>query len=309
MKVINSIDNYSSKKKSIITIGTFDGIHVGHEKVIRTLVKESLSKNLLANILTFFPHPRMVLNKDSEIKLIDTIKEKEKKLKNLGVNTLIIHPFTKEFSRMSSIEFTRDILIKKLNVYKIILGYDHRFGKNRESSVEDLIQLGVAYNFKVEVIDAKKINSINISSTKIRKAIQTGDIDKANLYLGKYFEINGKVVKGKGIGKKIGFPTANIIIKENYKLIPNKGVYLIKAKIKNRLYYGMMNIGNRPTLNGKNETLEVNIFNFNENIYGKSLSIFFLNKIRNEIKFDSIEKLSNQLQKDKDYCKVLINKF
>ena len=309
MKVINSIDNYSSKKKSIITIGTFDGIHVGHEKVIRTLVKESLSKNLLANILTFFPHPRMVLNKDSEIKLIDTIKEKEKKLKNLGVNTLIIHPFTKEFSRMSSIEFTRDILIKKLNVYKIILGYDHRFGKNRESSVEDLIQLGIAYNFKVEVIDAKKINSINISSTKIRKAIQTGDIDKANLYLGKYFEINGKVVKGKGIGKKIGFPTANIIIKENYKLIPNKGVYLIKAKIKNRLYYGMMNIGNRPTLNGKNETLEVNIFNFNENIYGKSLSIFFLNKIRNEIKFDSIEKLSNQLQKDKDYCKVLINKF
>ena len=309
MKVINGIDDYSSKKKSIITIGTFDGIHVGHEKVIRTLVKESLSKNLLANILTFFPHPRMVLNKDSEIKLIDTLKEKEKKLKNLGVNTLIIHPFTKEFSRMSSIEFTRDILIKKLNVYKIILGYDHRFGKNRESSVEDLIQLGIAYNFKVEVIDAKKINSINISSTKIRKAIQTGDVDKANLYLGKYFEINGNVVKGKGIGKKIGFPTANIIIKENYKLIPNKGVYLIKAKIKNRSYYGMMNIGNRPTLNGKNETLEVNIFNFNENIYGKSLSIFFLNKIRNEIKFDSIEKLSNQLQKDKDYCKVLINKF
>jgi len=309
MKVINSIDNYSSKKKSIITIGTFDGIHLGHQKIIRKLVKESLSKNLLANILTFFPHPRMVLNKDSEIKLIDTIREKEKKLKNLGVNTLIIHPFTKEFSRMSSVEFTRDILIKKLNVYKIILGYDHRFGKNRESSVEDLIELGIAYNFKVEVLDAKKINSINISSTKIRKAIQTGDINKATLYLGRCFEIKGNVIKGKGIGKKIGFPTANIIIKENYKLIPNKGVYLIKAKIKNKSYYGMMNIGNRPTLNGKNETLEVNIFNFNENIYGKSLKIFFLNKIRNEIKFDSIEKLSNQLQKDKDYCKVLINKF
>ncbi len=309
MKVINSIDNYSSKKKSIITIGTFDGIHLGHQKIIRKLVKESLSKNLLANILTFFPHPRMVLNKDSEIKLIDTIREKEKKLKNLGVNTLIIHPFTKEFSRMSSVEFTRDILIKKLNVYKIILGYDHRFGKNRESSVEDLIELGIAYNFKVEVLDAKKINSINISSTKIRKAIQTGDINKATLYLGRCFEIKGNVIKGKGIGKKIGFPTANIIIKENYKLIPNKGVYLIKAKIKNKSYYGMMNIGNRPTLNGKNETLEVNIFNFNENIYGKSLKIFFLNKIRNEIKFDSIEKLSNQLQKDRDYCKVLINKF
>ena len=309
MKVINSIDNYSSKKKSIITIGTFDGIHVGHQKIIKTLVKESLSKNLLANILTFFPHPRMVLNKDSEIKLIDTIKEKEKKLKKLGVNNLIIHPFTKEFSRMSSVEFTRDILIKRLNVYKIILGYDHRFGKNRESSVEDLIELGIAYNFKIEVLDAKKINSINISSTKIRKTIQIGDINKATLYLGRYFEINGKVVKGKGIGKKIGFPTANIKIKENYKLIPNKGVYLIKAKIKNESYYGMMNIGNRPTLNGENETLEVNIFNFNENIYGKSLTIFFLNKIRNEIKFDSIEKLSNQLQKDRDYCKVLINKF
>ncbi len=309
MKVINSIDNYSSKKKSIITIGTFDGIHLGHQKIIKTLVKESLSKNLLANILTFFPHPRMVLNKDLKIKLIDTIIEKEKKLKNLGVNTLIIHPFTKEFSKMTSVEFTRDILIKKLNIYKIILGYDHRFGKNRESSVKDLIELGIDYNFKVEVLDAKKINSINISSTKIRKAIQTGDINKANLYLGRNFEINGNVVKGKGIGKKIGFPTANIIIKENYKLIPHKGVYLIKAKIKNKSYYGMMNIGNRPTLNGKNETLEVNIFNFNENIYGKSLAIFFLNKIRNEIKFDSIEKLSNQLQKDRDYCKVLINKF
>ena len=189
------------------------------------------------------------------------------------------------------------------------MGYDHRFGKNRESSVEDLIQLGLTYNFEVEVINAKKINSINISSTKIRKAIELGDFKKANLYLGRHFEINGKVVKGKGIGKKIGFPTANILIEENYKLIPNKGVYLIKAKIKNKTYYGMMNIGNRPTLNGKDETLEINIFKFNENIYGKRLKIFFLEKIRNEIKFDSIEKLGNQLLKDKDYCKGLINKF
>ena len=309
MKVVNSIDNYSSQKKSIITIGTFDGIHVGHQEIIKTLVKESLSKNCLANILTFFPHPRMVLNKDSEIKLIDTLEEKEKILKKIGVNTLIIHPFTEKFSRMTSVEFTRDILIKKLNVNKIILGYDHRFGKNRESSVEDLIELGIAYNFKVEVIDAKKINSINISSTKIRNAIKIGDIDKANLYLGRSFEINGRVVKGKGIGKKIGFPTANIIIKENYKLTPNKGVYLVKSIIKNKSYYGMMNIGNRPTLNGKNQTLEVNIFNFNDNLYGKTLAIFFLKKIRNEIKFDSVEKLSNQLIKDKDYCKILINKF
>ena len=309
MKVVNSIYNYSSQKKSIITIGTFDGIHVGHQEIIKTLVKESLSKNCLANILTFFPHPRMVLNKDSEIKLIDTLEEKEKILKKIGVNTLIIHPFTKKFSRMTSVEFTRDILIKKLNVNKIILGYDHRFGKNRESSVEDLIELGIAYNFKVEVIDAKKINSINISSTKIRNAIQIGDIDKANLYLGRSFEINGRVVKGKGIGKKIGSPTANIIIKESYKLTPNKGVYLVKSIIKNKSYYGMMNIGNRPTLNGKNQTLEVNIFNFNDNLYEKNLSIFFLKKIRNEIKFDSVEKLSNQLIKDKDYCKILINKF
>tara|TARA_Y100001970_G_scaffold24148_2_gene28651 strand:- start:7418 stop:8347 length:930 start_codon:yes stop_codon:yes gene_type:complete len=309
MKVVKSIENYSSKKKSIITIGTFDGIHIGHQEIIKSLVKESISKNALSLILTFFPHPRMVLNKNFSIKLIDTLKEKEKMFEKLGLNTLIIQPFTKNFANISSHDFTKEILVKKLNVKKIILGYDHRFGKNRESSVEDLIQLGLTYNFEVEVISAKKINSINISSTKIRKAIELGNFKKANLYLGRNFEINGKVVKGKGIGKKIGFPTANILIEENYKLIPNKGVYLIKAKIKNKTYYGMMNIGNRPTLNGIDETLEINIFKFNENIYGKRLTIFFLEKIRNEIKFDSIEKLGNQLLKDKDYCKGLINKF
>jgi len=309
MKVVKSIGNYSSKKKSIITIGTFDGIHIGHQEIIKSLVKESISKNALSLILTFFPHPRMVLNKNFSIKLIDTLKEKEKMFEKLGLNTLIIQPFTKNFANISSHDFTKEILVKKLNVKKIILGYDHRFGKNRESSVEDLIQLGLTYNFEVEVISAKKINSINISSTKIRKAIELGNFKKANLYLGRNFEINGKVVKGKGIGKKIGFPTANILIEENYKLIPNKGVYLIKAKIKNKTYYGMMNIGNRPTLNGIDETLEINIFKFNENIYGKRLTIFFLEKIRNEIKFDSIEKLGNQLLKDKDYCKGLINKF
>ena len=309
MKVVKSIENYSSKKKSIITIGTFDGIHIGHQEIIKSLVKESISKNALSLILTFFPHPRMVLNKDFSIKLIDTLKEKEKMFEKLGLNTLIIQPFTKNFANISSHDFTKEILVKKLNVKKIILGYDHRFGKNRESSVEDLIELGLTYNFEVEVINAKKINSINISSTKIRKAIELGDFNKANLYLGRHFEMNGKVVKGKGLGKKIGFPTANILVEENYKLIPNKGVYLIKAKIKNKTYYGMMNIGNRPTLNGKDETLEINIFKFNENIYGKRLTIFFLEKIRNEIKFDSIEKLGNQLLKDKDYCKGLINKF
>ena len=302
-------NSFSSERQTVVTIGTFDGVHAGHRKIIDRLVNSAHANNLDSVVLTFFPHPRMVLNKDSEMKLIDTLEEKEKILKKIGVNTLIIHPFTKKFSRMTSVEFTRDVLIKRLNVYKIILGYDHRFGKNRESSVEDLIELGIAYNFKVEVIDAKKINSINISSTKIRNAIQVGDIDKANLYLGRSFEINGRVVKGKGIGKKIGFPTANIIIKENYKLIPNKGVYLVKSIIKNKSYYGMMNIGNRPTLNGKNQTLEVNIFNFNDNLYGKNLAIFFLKKIRDEIKFDSVEKLSNQLKKDKDYCKILINKF
>ena len=309
MKVVKSIGNYSSKKKAIITIGTFDGIHIGHQEIIKSLVKESISKKALSVILTFFPHPRMVLNKDFSIKLIDTLKEKEKIFEKLGLNTLIIQPFTKNFANISSHDFTKEILVKKLNVKKIILGYDHRFGRNRESSVDDLIELGLTCNFEVEVINAKKINSINISSTKIRKAIELGDFKKANLYLGRQFEINGKVVKGKGIGKKIGFPTANILIEENYKLIPNKGVYLIKALIKNKAYYGMMNIGNRPTLNGKDETLEINIFKFNENIYGKRLTIFFLEKIRNEIKFDSIEKLGNQLLKDKDYCKDLINKF
>ncbi len=309
MIVIKNLDNYISKQKSILTIGTFDGIHIGHQEIIKALVKESISKNYIANILTFFPHPRMILNKDSEIKLIDTLKEKERIFNKLRVNTLIIHPFSKEFSRMTALEFTRDVLVKKLNVSKIILGYDHRFGRNRESNVEDLIELGIAYNFKVQVIDALKIKSITISSTKIRNAIKNGDITTANLYLGRSFEINGNIIHGEGVGRKIGFPTVNINIDEKYKLIPSNGVYLVKLKTNNKLHYGMMNIGNRPTLNGKNRTLEINIFNFKKDLYGKNISVFFLRKIRDEIKFDSIKKLSDQLKKDKKRCEIIINKF
>jgi riboflavin kinase/FMN adenylyltransferase len=311
MNVVNHLDNYLTKEKSILTIGTFDGLHVGHKLIIKTLVEEAAINNLLANVLTFFPHPRMVLNKEANIKLIDTIKEKEKHLKKLGINTLIVHPFSKEFSRMTSVEFTRDILIKKLNISKLVIGYDHRFGRDRDSDVNDLVELGNTYGFNVKTINEEQIKSVTVSSTKIRKSILEGDIKNANLYLGRFFELSGQIIKGQGLGRKIGFPTANIKINEDYKLIPGNGVYLVQVKVNNETYFGMINIGFRPTVNGNNITLEVFIFNFNDDIYGTIISLFFLNKIRNEIKFNSLEDLKNQIKKDKLYSNLLIkqNKY
>jgi len=311
MNVVNHLDNYLTKEKSILTIGTFDGLHVGHKLIIKTLVEEAAINNLLANVLTFFPHPRMVLNKEANIKLIDTIKEKEKHLKKLGINTLIVHPFSKEFSRMTSVEFTRDILIKKLNISKLVIGYDHRFGRDRGSDVNDLVELGNTYGFNVKTINEEQIKSVTVSSTKIRKSILEGDIKNANLYLGRFFELSGQIIKGQGLGRKIGFPTANIKINEDYKLIPGNGVYLVQVKVNNETYFGMINIGFRPTVNGNNITLEVFIFNFNDDIYGTIISLFFLNKIRNEIKFNSLEDLKNQIKKDKLYSNLLIkqNKY
>ena len=224
-------------------------------------------------------------------------------LKELGVDNLIIHPFSKEFSRLSSVEFTRDILVNKLGVSSLLIGYDHRFGKNREASINDLISYGKTYDFEVIIIPAQEISSTIISSTKIRAAINSGSFDKAKQFLGRDYEINGKVVRGDGLGRKIKFPTANINLEESYKLIPPKGVYLVIVEYNGKEYSGMMNIGNRPTINGNHQTLEVNIFNFTKSIYNEYLKVKFLKKIRDEKKFDSIESLRRQLLIDKEICK------
>ena len=306
MNVVNGIKNYKANSKSILTIGTFDGVHLGHQKIITSLVTKAKQKSLQANILTFFPHPRMVLQKESNLKLIDTLEEKQNLLSELGIDNLIIQPFSKEFSKLTAIEFTRDVLVNELGMSSLMIGYDHRFGKNREASVEDLITYGQSYNFEVTVIPAQDISSITVSSTKIRDAIKISNFKKVNQFLGRPYELNGKVIKGNGVGRTIKYPTANIEIKEIYKLIPPKGVYLVKIYLGENEFSGMMNIGNRPTINGLNQTIEVYIFDFNKDIYGKNLKVCFLKKIRKEKKFDSLPSLKSQLKKDEENCKRIL---
>ena len=306
MNVVNGIENYKADSKSILTIGTFDGVHLGHQKIIASLVTKAKQQSLQANILTFFPHPRMVLQKESNLKLIDTLEEKRNLLSELGIDNLIVQPFSKEFSKLTAIEFTRDILVDELGMSALMIGYDHRFGKNREASVEDLIRYGESYNFEVTVIPAQDISSITVSSTKIRDAIKISNFKKVNQFLGRPYELNGKVIKGNGVGRTIKYPTANIEIKETYKLIPPKGVYLVKIYLGENEFSGMMNIGNRPTINGLNETIEIHIFDFDKDIYGKNLKVCFLKKIRKEKKFDSLTSLKNQLKKDEENCKRIL---
>tara|TARA_B100001093_G_scaffold414176_1_gene404218 strand:- start:1984 stop:2916 length:933 start_codon:yes stop_codon:yes gene_type:complete len=309
MEVIHNIANYRPKKTAILTIGTFDGVHIGHQKIISDLVAKAKKEDLCAVVLTFFPHPRMVLQKESQLKMIDTLKEKRQLLEILGVEILIIQPFTLEFSRMTAIEYTRDVLVNGLGISKLIIGYDHRFGRNREATVEDLKNFGLDYDFTVEEIPAQDIASIAISSTKVRNAITAGEIKKANQYLGRPFSLSGTIVKGDKIGRKIGFPTANLYIEEKYKLKPQNGVYLVQCHWDNQKYFGMMNVGKRPTISGKETQIETYFFDFDGDLYGKKLNINLLEKIRDEQKYDSLESLGNQLSIDQKSCRELIPKY
>lgn len=309
MEVIHNIANYRPKKTAILTIGTFDGVHIGHQKIISDLVAKAKKEDLCAVVLTFFPHPRMVLQKESQLKMIDTLKEKRQLLEILGVEILIIQPFTLEFSRMTAIEYTRDVLVNGLGISKLIIGYDHRFGRNREATFEDLKNFGLDYDFTVEEIPAQDIASIAVSSTKVRNAITAGEIKKANQYLGRPFSLSGTIVKGDKIGRKIGFPTANLYIEEKYKLKPQNGVYLVQCHWDNQKYFGMMNVGKRPTISGKETQIETYFFDFDGNLYGKKLNINLLEKIRDEQKYDSLESLGNQLHIDQKSCRELIPKY
>lgn len=299
LKIIQSIENYTVNVKTIITIGTFDGVHVGHKKILDKVVEEAKAANLESIVLTFFPHPRMVLQQHDDIKLLNTIIEKAELLEKNGICNLIIHPFDKSFSELSAEEFVKNILVKKLNIQKIIIGYDHRFGKNRSATIDDLIDFGNKYNFEVEQISVKQIDQITISSTKIRNSLLNGDINQANSYLGYNYSFSGKVVKGNQIGRTIGFPTANIQIDEKYKLLPKNGVYIVQSTINTIPVNGMMNIGNRPTVDGKIRTIEVYFLNFNSDIYDQNIRVEIIDFIRDEIKFESLNQLKNQIDKDK----------
>jgi riboflavin kinase/FMN adenylyltransferase len=309
MKVFENILEYNPSRESIVTIGTFDGVHIGHRKIITDMVAKGKKENLLTILLTFFPHPRMVLQKDSNIKMIDTINEKKNIFKTLGVEVLIIQPFTKDFSRMSAIKFTRDILVNSLKVSKLMIGYDHRFGRNREATVQTLKGFGLDYNFKVDEIPAQDIESISVSSTKVRNAIRSGDFKLVNKFLDRPFNLSGKIIKGDELGRKIGYPTANLKILEKYKLKPQNGVYLIRTKLKKQTYFGMMNIGIRPTILAKNNQIETHLFNFNGNLYDHEMTLEILEKIREEKKFESIEKLKIQLDIDKKHCQKLLLQY
>tara|TARA_B100000795_G_scaffold263054_1_gene241680 strand:+ start:8488 stop:9420 length:933 start_codon:yes stop_codon:yes gene_type:complete len=307
LKIVQNTSNFSVRDETYVTIGTFDGVHFGHQKIIEKLVKEAKKANKKSVVLTFFPHPRMVLQKDASLKLINTIEERAVLLEKTGLDYLIIHPFSKEFSRMSALEFVRDVLVNQLNISKLIIGYDHHFGKNREGNITQLTEYSHVYNFKVEEIPAQDIDTVSVSSTKVRRALVAGNLKTANNYLGYSFMLNGTVVNGKKLGGTIGYPTANIDIKETYKLIPKNGVYVVKSTIHKKIVFGMMNIGNRPTVNGNHQTIEVHFFDFNQDLYHQNLTIELIYFLRDEQKFDGIDSLVSQLKKDeetaRDYLK------
>lgn len=299
MKIFHSIKSFKAAKPTIVTIGTFDGVHLGHKKILDQIISSAQDLNCESLVLTFFPHPRIVLQEGSEMKQLNTLEEKTKLLADLGIDNLIIHPFDKEFSRLTAEEFVKEVLVDIFKVRKIIIGHDHRFGRNRTADINDLIDFGETYGFEVEQISVQEINEVSISSTKIRNALLEGNIELATTYLGYNYSLTGIVSKGKQLGRTIGFPTANINLAESYKLIPQNGVYIAKSSIDGKVVYGMMNIGTRPTVDGTKQTIEINFFDFNQDLYDQKITVSFLKRIRSEQKFESIDALKNQLSLDK----------
>ncbi len=306
MKEYSSASSYTNTRPSAVTIGTFDGVHLGHRTILERLVKTATDENLDSILLTFFPHPRMVLQKDVQLKLINTIDERKELIKKTGLDQLVIHPFTKEFSRLTALQFVRDILVNCLNVKKIIIGYDHRFGRNRNATIEELKEFGITYDFEVIEITAQELNEVAISSSKIRKALENGHIKTANSYLGYLFMLNGTIVKGKGIGKTLDFPTANLQVEENYKLIPKNGVYVVQTNISGERVFGITNIGTNPTFGGSVKTIETYFLDFNEILYDKFLKLEFLKRIRDEINFETSDNLKEAIKKDESFAREYI---
>ena len=307
MTSFSNIDEFNSTDYTILTIGTFDGVHLGHQKVLERLTKEAKNNNLKSTVLTFFPHPRTVLNPNKPLKLINSVNERTDLLSKSKIDNLIIHPFDKSFSELDPEKYVLEILVKKLKAKIILIGYDHKFGKNRTADINDLKMYGEKYGFKVIEIKAEEISNIAISSTKIRKAISEGDISTAKEYLGYDVSLSGRIVHGKSIGRTIGFPTANVDVSEGYKLLPKNGVYLIESIINKKQVFGMMNIGVKPTLIESSKTIEINFFDFEGDLYDRNIRVNIKQFIRDEIKFESLELLKSQIQKDKINCNSIID--
>ena len=309
MHIYHQISELSGLTNSIVTIGTFDGVHLGHQKIIKRLVELKHKQGGEIVVFTFDPHPRKVLQQtqkapiDNGVKLITLTDEKCEILKRLGVDHVLVFPFTKEFSQMQAHDYIVNVIVKGLKTKTLVIGYDHRFGSNREGNIDTLKQFATVYNFNVEEISAQEINQLNVSSTRIRKAIEHGDIETANKFLGYSFFITGKVVKGKQLGRTIGYPTANIVIGNDDKLLPKNGVYAVDVFVGKQSYKGMLNIGKNPTTDLDNQTkIEVNIFDFNQDIYGEIIRVEFIKHIRDEEKFANLDELKFALANDKIAC-------
>lgn len=300
MEVYRDVADFHPTSGTIVTVGTFDGVHIGHRTILKRLNELAKENDGESVLLTFWPHPRLVLfPDDNELKLLSTLNERIELLEESGIDHLIVHPFSVDFSRITALEYVRDILVKELNVSKLVIGYDHHFGRNREGNLEELKTMAPDYGFEVEEISAQEIDDVNVSSTKIRNALLEGDLSKANEFLGYRYSVSGKVVKGRRIGRSIGFPTANVHPDESYKLIPGEGVYSVMVESDGRSFRGMANLGSRPTVSNSDERiLEVNLFHFDGNLYEKEIKVTFVDRIRDEIKFDSLDQLREQLQKD-----------
>ncbi len=309
MKIYHGIDDFTRLDYAVVTSGTFDGVHVGHQKILNRLTEIALKHGGETVVLTFWPHPRLVLHpEDESLKLLNTFEEKAELLKAQGIQHLVRIPFTKEFSQLTSAEFIAKILVETIGTKRLVIGYDHRFGKNREGSFEQLKLNASTYGFAVEEIPRQDIDHIAVSSTKIRHSLEAGDIDTSNHLLGMPYRMSGRVVRGDRLGRVLGFPTANIEIDTKYKLIPSDGIYAVTIMHEHTIYKGMLYIGNRPTINGLKRNIEVNIFDFNEDIYGESLTIYFHKLIRGDQKFNDLEELKVQLHLDKvDSLRVLSN--
>jgi riboflavin kinase/FMN adenylyltransferase len=300
MKVYHSLEEFKKIDNGVVTIGTFDGVHLGHQKIISSLKQIAVNTFGETIVLTLHPHARMVLYPDdTDLKLITTIEERVALFKGFGIDHLIIHPFTLEFSRLNATEFVRDILVNKIGTKTLVIGYDHHFGMHREGTFELLKELAPFYNFDLEEIPEQDVNEVAVSSTKIRKALNDGDIITANQFLGYDFELTGTVIKGEQIGKTIGYPTANIFVQDTYKLIPGDGIYAVMVRLDKEEFKGMLYIGNRPVFKGIKQSVEVNILDFDREIYGEKITVIFKNRIRDDMKLSGIDELKLQIDKDK----------
>lgn len=300
MKIYEGLADFTPVKNAVVTSGTFDGVHLGHQKIlqrIRALADQQQGETVL---ITFWPHPRLVLHpEDHQLRLLSTFEEKAQLLRAAGIDHLLTIPFTKEFSNLSSEAFIQKVLIESIQTKTLVIGYDHRFGKNREGGFDYLKANLAQYPFDLEEIAREDVDDVGVSSTKIRKALESGKVEIANEYLGRDYELNGIIIKGQQLGRSIGFPTANIHIPHDYKLIPADGVYAVAVSIEGTRYQGMLNIGNRPTVNGNTRTIEVNIFDFSGDLYDKRVSVFLKSYLRSEVKFEGLESLKAQLGQDR----------